>query len=140
MNKRILQIFTAAVIAGAQAPCVLAQNDFFGGNLPSSVPSAANPPATAGGAQGGGDYTDDEKRMQKKYKSSIQHAKDLVGKGDSMMKKGESRHNDKMYKKGKILKEIGEKQLAELQANNPFPEDKEPKDGKESKDKKAAAP
>lgn len=137
MEKRILQVLAAAMIAGSAVQPVPAQNDFFGGNLPSSVPSAANPPATA---SGGGDYTDDEKRMQKKYKSSIAHAKDLVGKGDSMMKKGESKHNDKMYKKGKILKEIGEKQLAELQANNPFPEDKESKDGKEPKDKKAGAP
>jgi len=107
-----------------------AQNDFFGGSLPSSVPSASNPPATAGGAPGAADYTDDEKRMQKKYKFSLQHAKELMSKGEAMMKKGEARHNDKMYKKGKILKEIADKRLNELQANNPFSDAKSPEDKK----------
>jgi hypothetical protein len=30
--------------------------------------------------------------------------------------------DDKVAKKGKVLKEIGEKALAELKSNNPFPE------------------
>jgi hypothetical protein len=121
----------AVALAGAALQSAWAQgNNFFGSSLPGNVPSASNPPATGGGAPGGGDYSDDEKRMQKKFKASVQHAKELVTKGDLMMKKGESKHDDKMYKKGKIVKEIGEKQLNDLQANNPLPDAK-------AKDKKA---
>jgi hypothetical protein len=65
-----------------------------------------------------GDYTSDEKRVQKKFKSSLDHARKLIAKGESMMKS----KAEKEAKKGKILKEIGERRLAELRANNPFPE------------------
>lgn len=68
------------------------------------------------------DYTDDEKRMQKKYKEKIRHAKSLISKGERMMKDGQSGKDDKTFKRGKVIKEIGERQLAELTANNPFPE------------------
>jgi len=78
---------------------------------------------------GGSDYTEDEKRMQKKYKEKVRNAKELIDKGDHMMKG--SAANSKDYKKGKIFKEIGERELAELEANNPFP--------KSDKDKPAKA-
>ena len=87
-----------------------------------------------------GDFTDDEKRMQKKYKGKIAHAKDLIDQGDNMMKSAKGNTNNKDYKKGKILKEIGEKTLAELQANNPFPEKEKPgKAVKTKSDDKAPA-
>jgi hypothetical protein len=80
----------------------------------------------ASGNGSGGDYTSDEKRMQKKYKDNVKHAKDLISKGESMMNgcKGNTNHKD--YKKGKIYKEIGEKSLSDLSANNPFPEIEKP--------------
>ena len=135
-NTRLqLTLLSGLLVASVSASFGQGQNSFFGSALPGNVPSAANPPAGAGGGGGGvppgGDFSDDEKRMQKKFKASVAHAKELVAKGDTMMKKGESKHDDKAYKKGKILKEIGEKQLNELQANNPFP-DKAPKEKKDA--------
>ena len=136
MSKWFLQLIAVAMVAGLVAPKVAAQgNNFFGSSLPGSVPSAANPPAGSGGPGGsggppGGDYSDDEKRVQKKMKANVARYKELVNKGEAMMKKGESSHNDKMYKKGKILKEIGEKQLNEIQANSPVPDVKIPGDKK----------
>lgn len=94
-------------------------NDFFGGGVPGSNPT--DPAAAAAPmAPPSGDYSEDEKRMQKKYKQSIVHAKDLIAKGEEMVKKGEDKRDSRMMKKGHIFKEIGEKQLAELQNNNPF--------------------
>ena len=48
-----------------------------------------------------------------------------------MIKKGESSKDEKMLKKGKILKEIGEKSLNELQIDNPFaePRSEDPRKG-----------
>ena len=71
-----------------------------------------------------GDFTGDEKRMQKKYKDNINNAKGLIAKGERMMKDSGNNQKDANYKKGKIFKEIGEKSLAELKANNPFPNQK----------------
>jgi hypothetical protein len=55
--------------------------------------------------------------MQKKSKAMAVHVKGLIERGERMMKDGQAHHNDKEYKKGKILKEIGEKQQAELKAS-----------------------
>jgi len=118
-------------------------NDFFGGSIPgTSPPPGVDAAASAadrlgaggggGGGGGGGDYTEDEKRMQKKYQANIRHCRDLVAKGDRMIQDGQKRHDDKMFKKGQILKDIGEKRLAEMQANNPF------SSSRDGKDKKAA--
>lgn len=128
-------LLTAVIAAGAQ-PSVAGPNDFFGSNLPAgsmpdpnstggNVPGSGGAYATPGQAKAqdmlGGtapsDYTDDEKRMQKKYKASIAHAKGLIAKGDRMMKSTD----EKESKKGKVIKDIGEKRLAELEANNPIP-------------------
>lgn len=118
-------------------PAISGTNDFFGGTMPGAQdPTATTPQAQAADAAQQNlpaDYTDDEKRMQKRYKSSVSHAKSLIAKGERMMKGGEGGKNDKAYKKGKILKEIGEKRLAELQANNPLPE------AEQSKKKRAAS-
>ena len=127
---------TAALLAGMIAqPALAGPNDFFGGSVPSSGPindPLAGPAANIAPPPGV-DFSDDEKHMQKRYKARMQHAKELIAKGTKMMKEGESKHNDKIFKKGDIIKKIGEKDLAELQANNPFPE--QPKKGKDGKDK-----
>lgn len=68
------------------------------------------------------DFTGDEKRMQKKYKSNLANAERLIVRGTGMMKNANT--SSPTYKKGKILKEIGEKSLADLKANNPFPDQK----------------
>lgn len=125
MKKLLIAAMAFAVLVGngayAQAP-----GDIFNGS-PSMIPgtSAAENALNQAGADPGnfkmGDFTDDEKRMQHKYRDSIKHAKDLINKGTAMMDHGQKSHNDKEYKKGKIFKEIGERQLGELNANNPFP-------------------
>jgi len=138
-------ILTALVVAGCCFNCAvpsLAQNNFFGGNasqvnsnqmgsgkeddgaagpgLPIMQSGALPPPAPAGG-----DYTADEKRMQHKYHGNLRHAQDLIKQGEGMMKAAGNNKEDKNYKKGKVLKEVGEKSLAELKAGNPFDVDKE---------------
>lgn len=125
------QIAFAALIAAGTAPA-LGQNDFFGTSIPGAsqtgatlngvgggAPPAAepNPYADAANPNAGGEYTDDEKRMQKKYHAKVKHAQGLIARGDKMMKGSKE---SKEYKKGKILKDIGERQLAELKANNPL--------------------
>jgi hypothetical protein len=82
-----------------------------------STPAPVNGPGTVPGA--GFDNTADEKRMQRKYKSTLKRMKELISKGEAMMKSAPNQ-NDKTYKKGKILKETGEKHLADMQANSPY--------------------
>jgi hypothetical protein len=105
----------------------------IGGN--DNAQSAPAPSATSGSVPSSGmDNTADEKRMQRKYKANLAHMRDLVDKGSAMMKQAKN-PNDKMYKKGKILKEMGEKHLADMQANNPFQLDNL-EDKKKDKDSK----
>lgn len=125
MNRQVITATVVAILstsaASAQAP-----GDIFNG-APSMIPGtnaaegALNQAASDPGNFKAGDFTDDEKRMQHKYRDSIKHAKDLISKGTSMMDHGKKSNNDKEFKKGKIFKEIGERQLGELNANNPFP-------------------
>lgn len=100
---------------------------------------ASMPRATAsspGGYMGGGnDFTDDEKRMRRKFTARMAHDKELIAKGESMMKRAPNQ-DDKAYKKGKVLKEIGEKDLADCQANNPMPEETAEKPEKKGKNDK----
>jgi hypothetical protein len=111
------------------------ENDEIGSPTKDSAKSKPSPGMAGAGGQAGGDYTADEKRMQKKFKGNVQHAKDLIEKGESMMKSAKGNTSHKDYKKGKIVKEIGEKTLTELQANNPFPEPEKPvKAGAKGKD------
>lgn len=156
MKRKIELLAALAVVVSTTTP-VLAQGNFFGsggatppgavgnvdgdetGNSSSSSNSmkssnSSNSPGMASGPTGG-DYTSDEKRMQRKYKDNVKHAKDLIAKGESMMKSCNGNVNHKDYKKGKIYKEIGEKSLADLTANNPFPElEKQPVKAGKSKD------
>ena len=126
-------------------------NNFFGSGLgPTGAGGPANAAASGNiggpndgaqgagqvGSQGGfkdslgtnvpqGEYSADEKRVQKKYKSNLASARKLVAKGEEMMRS----KDEKQAKKGKIIKDIGERRIAELKANNPFPEvaSREPK-------------
>ena len=150
MRYDLTKILLLSAILSTASPAALAgANDFFGNQLPGSVGSVpdrdefaqdstkkgkSSDSSAATPAAGPNDFSDDEKRMQRKYKSNLAHLKDLVAKGQSMMDKAPN-HDDKDYKKGKILKEIGEKRLAEMEANNPLPESVKAKDKK--KDKKA---
>ncbi|HEY9790717.1 MAG TPA: hypothetical protein V6D22_09985 [Candidatus Obscuribacterales bacterium] len=121
----------AIMTAGGLCPQLNAQpaNNFFGsyptGGTPDPSATGATPsgPTSVTGASSpsgppAGDFSSDEKRVQKKYRSNVHHAQDLINKGSSMMKS----HDNKVAKKGKVLKEIGEKALADLKANNPFPD------------------
>ena len=109
-------------------------NDFFGNSIP-TVGGAADPGSSGAASSsaseltpqspsssGQNDYTDDEKRMQKKYKFALKHAQALIARADKMIKDGESRKDNKMLKKGQILKGIGERTLENLKASNPLPE------------------
>jgi hypothetical protein len=150
-RNRIFFALLTAVMASSMTDCrpavAAGPNDFFGSSMPqgqmsdpSSAPGQFATPGQAKAADmlngaGPGDYTDDEKRMQKKYKVSVSHAKGLIAKGDRMMKSPDQKES----KKGKILKEIGEKRLAELEANNPIPHENKIPDNDKFKEKKAVA-
>ena len=132
MVKQALTFSIAAALclaAGQQATLAQGSNDFFGGAAGGqSDPNRNNIPGAQAAQQALGtspaDYTADEKRMQKKHKSNLVLAQRLIDKGDRMLKDGEKRKHDPSVKKGKILKEIGEKRLAQLKENNPLPESK----------------
>jgi hypothetical protein len=130
------KLWTAVILASLVLPLpVLAQaNGFYNNQLPGAqgVVEDESMPGDKKNklSPAGGDYTPDEKRVQDKYKAKVRSAKDLVAKGEHMMKASEN-PNSKEYKKGKIFKEIGEKDLADLEQNNPFPKsDKPAKAGK----------
>ena len=120
MKARHTSLAIALLVAIAMcAPAQAGTNDFFGSSIGGNSTDA--PPGANAAAQqmaAGGDYTMDEKRMQKKHRSNVASAQKLIAKGTSMMKSKDL----KTSKKGKIFKEIGEKRLAELKANSPFPE------------------
>jgi len=135
-NNLLLAFTTLVILSIACAPLVDAAgaNDFFGNSLPASGGSepvggsaAASPgelvPPGMGGANAN-DLSGDEKRMQKKYREMLKHCQSLIARGDRMIKDGEARKDEKMAKKGKVLKGIGERQFAEFKANSPLPEDK----------------
>jgi hypothetical protein len=115
-------------------------NNFFGttAGAPAATPAAeddSTPNAVLPGlnetnpnnAAMGTDFSGDEKRMQKKYKANINSAKKLIVKGEGMINSSSKNTNNAEYKKGKILKETGEKWLLQLKGNNPFPEQQKAK-------------
>jgi hypothetical protein len=127
---------TLSILFAVCCTNAFAQNSFFGAN-PSSGGSKStqeddgaigpgippmNTPVTP--APAGGDYTSDEKRVQKKYKGNLAHAKHLIIEGEAMMKAAPNKES-KEYKKGKIMKEVGEKSVSDLKTNNPFDAEKE---------------
>lgn len=121
---------TLCVTLAAGVAIAQGSNDFFGGTPGQGDPNKSTVPGAQAAEQAlansgsNSDYTADEKRMQKKYKLNMTLAQRLIDKGDQMMKEGQKRKNDKSLKKGKILKEIGEKRLAQLKENNPMPDTK----------------
>lgn len=145
MRNRLFGALVLLALLNGCPSLAAGPNDFFGGVLPgalgsledkdekpSNAPAAESAPAAApeaksekpapaqaSGGSNAGDFTDDEKRMRGKYKARLKNAKDLIAKGEAMMSKAPN-HDDKAFKKGRILKEIGEKDMAELKSNNPF--------------------
>jgi hypothetical protein len=123
MNARTIVVLLATAVA-TTLPAVAGPNDFFGGNIGNSSDSAQGSQAAVNNATApnmtapGGDYTADEKRMQKKYRANVHDAQRLIAKAEEMIKSSDH----KLAKKGKIMKEIGERRLADLKSNNPFPE------------------
>lgn len=126
MKRLVITAAALSVLGTINTAQAQSPGDIFNGT-PSAIPgtNAAESALNQAGADPGnfkmGDFTDDEKRMQHKYRDSIKHAKELVSKGSTMMEHGKKTNNDKEFKKGKIFKEIGDRQLGELNANNPFP-------------------
>ncbi len=121
MKVRVVALgLVALVTVGLNLNAFAGANDFFGSNVGGNNDSAQGSAAVSPVATSAppGDYTVDEKRMQKKYKANLKAAKALVAKADKMSKDADK----KIATKGKILKEIGEKRLNELNTNNPFPE------------------
>src|SRR5579883_2758842 len=137
--------FALSAIVLADNPAVAGSNSFFGTNAGGSSASAGSGSGTNSSSQSqdvdetnvnaglpgltappamppAGDYTDDEKRMQKKYRGNISRAKQLIAKGEQMMKA--SNKDAKEYKRGKVLKETGEKWLTELKGNDPYANEK----------------
>ncbi len=100
----------------------------IGTGMPGSPGSLTDPGGPANGAlnmqnsagASPSEYTEDEKRMQKKHKEFMNRAKKLVAQGDKMMKDGKAHNNSKQFKKGRVLKDIGEKQLETLKASDPL--------------------
>jgi hypothetical protein len=142
-----------SLLALQQVQAQAGTNDFFGNTLPAegtassqaqavnatgNSPSSGAPaypgietespstPGTATSPSTPKDFSDDEKRMQKKYKNLCKYYQALILKGDKMMKDGEKANDKKMLSKGRIFKETGEKHLAEMQANNPLPDAPKP--------------
>ena len=80
-----------------------------------------------------GDFTDDEKRVQRKWQDRIANDHRLIDRGERMMRGAHNNPKDKEYQKGKVMKSIGEKDLAEMKSNSPFPTPTIESDGKKTK-------
>ena len=124
-RRNIVLAFPAIVCLGiatfAPNPCLAGPNDFFGTAVPSGTtaqPQEANPYADTPMPEG--DFSEDERRMQKRFKSKVKHAKNLVAKGKKLIETGKKKNNKKMITKGKIFLDIGERELKQLAANNPL--------------------
>jgi len=76
---------------------------------------------TTGAPPANGDFTADEKVMQARFRGRVANAHKNIDKGEKMMQSCGNDHNKAEYKKGKVMKEIGEKDLADLKSNSPFP-------------------
>lgn len=76
---------------------------------------------TTGAPPANGDFTADEKVMQERYKGRIANAHKNIDRAEKMMASCGDNHNKAEYKKGKVMKEIAEKDLADLKSNSPFP-------------------
>lgn len=129
MNKSFLCLtlsLSISIFIGSTTTAQAQGSDFFGSAGGAGNPASPPPGAAAAEQQlstaNATDLTQDEKRMQKKFKANLAAAQELIAKGDKMMKDGQKRKKEHEIKKGKIIKEIGEKRVAELKANSPIPE------------------
>jgi hypothetical protein len=150
-QRSVLLALLATALSFSNIVCAYSQSNNFFGTAPGS-PSGITAPSSSTGSGGSNDSTDssddsnpnavlpglnetnpntaamgtdfsgDEKRMHKKYKDNLNSANRLIKKGKDMMASAGKNINDPDYKKGKILKETGEKWLVQLKANNPFPQ------------------
>ena len=101
-------------------------NDFFGTAVPAGSASDAsagqqteqNPYAETPMPEG--DFSEDERRMQKKFKTRVKHAKSLIEKGKKLIETGEKKNKKKLISRGKIFVDIGERELKQLAENNPL--------------------
>ncbi|MBK9205991.1 MAG: hypothetical protein IPL73_26970 [Candidatus Obscuribacter sp.] len=111
------RLVTLTLMLCSVAPAYAGVNDFFG----SSIPTVGSDSPSINGTSGSGaaqsmpselapqspstsshsDYTDDEKRMRKKYKTSIKHAETLIAKGDKLIKDGESKKTIRCSRRAK---------------------------------------
>lgn len=138
MRKLTLLCLSLAATVSAVLPACAGPNDFFGNTIPTvgggdaglsqsqaaatSSPSELSPMNQSPSSSGPVEFTEDEKRMRKKYKKSLKHAQELIEKGDRMIKDGEARKDNKSLKRGQVLKGVGERTLEQLKTNNPLPE------------------
>ncbi|MDR3612511.1 MAG: hypothetical protein P4L53_03035 [Candidatus Obscuribacterales bacterium] len=60
---------------------------------------------------------------QRSFDKRLANARKNIEKGEKMMQSCGEDHTKAEYKKGKVMKEIGEKNLAELKADSRFPSD-----------------
>ncbi|MBX9940461.1 MAG: hypothetical protein K2Y32_14475 [Candidatus Obscuribacterales bacterium] len=119
-----------SLVSIAVNPAYCGTNDFFGNSIPTvgdpsgstrPAASSSSSPSEISSSPSASEFTDDEKRMQKKYKLAIKHAQTLIAKADKMIKDGEARKDNKLLKKGQVLKGVGERALENLKTNNPLP-------------------
>ena len=145
-QRKLFIFISLATILSTSAPSRADNNSFFGSNAGGAASKKDNVDVDEGSGNAGlpglnstgvpgsrsaspakapaGDYTEDEKRMQKKFKGNMNRAKELIDKGEKMMKAAGNDAANKDYKKGKILKETGEKWLSDLKAGDPFGDDR----------------
>ena len=122
----ILQItfLTAAWVGSVN--CSFAQHSpgNSSGSLPRAIPpnqtpddsDTTNDPFQTKSPAAGSDHVPYETHTHCGRKSKMRWALDLIDKGDRMMKNANA--DSLEYKKGKILKQVGERNLAELKASS----------------------
>lgn len=134
-NKTLSIICSILALLGlSESAFAQSSNDFFGssvvppGGAGGSTP-IERPPGVAAAEQqalkqqaGTTDLTSDEKRMQKKYKAKTKYAAEQLAKAEKMIQEGTRKKDEKVLKKGQVLKLIYEKQIKELKENNPLQE------------------
>lgn len=123
-----------------QMPAYAGPNDFFGASpsssndeksSPSSSSASGSPSeSTPAPSKSGAEFTADEKQMQKRYKARVKHAQDLLARAEKMIKDGGNGKNNKMFKRGQVLKGIAERDLENLKSNNPLPDVHKPLENK----------
>ena len=117
----LLSLSLIALFVPGFEPALAGPNDFFGTAVPSDTsaqPEEVNPYASTPMPEG--DYSEDERRMQKKFKSRVQHAKNLISKGEKLIERGKSKNDKKLVSRGQIFVDIGNRELKQLAENNPL--------------------